>query len=296
MFDFFRGRRRRQLLEQEVPAAWRKTVARNVAVFRRLSEDQRSRLLATARVIAAERHFEGCQGLQLTEEMRVTIAAQAALLVLGAGDYYFDRVAFECALAGRETGRVVIYYEVLKDDKFMVYDVHFRNLEDIRAEADRRLALLEAGAPPDQLPPCEPEWMANYCSLGQRCGCRRVVAVDPGGGGIQIGSRRACTVDLLRGELDLDQQLQQRHRPRLLATHRIECRFEYGGGSRQLAAREVDGGPRSRCLVALGKLDRSEQSLGLLDPALPDTEIGQSRQRPDPQHRALGGRPVVDRS
>jgi hypothetical protein len=86
--------------------------------------------------------------------------------------YYFDRIAFECAFSGHDTGRVVIYYEAIKDDKFMVYDVHFRDLPAIAAEADRRLALLESGAPPQELPPCEPAWMPNYCPLGARCGCR----------------------------------------------------------------------------------------------------------------------------
>jgi hypothetical protein len=86
--------------------------------------------------------------------------------------YYFDRIAFECALSGHQTGRVVVYYEAVKDDKFMVYDVHFRDLAEITAEADRRLALLESGAAPDRLPACEPAWMPNYCPLGSRCGCR----------------------------------------------------------------------------------------------------------------------------
>src|SRR5437016_3582908 len=86
--------------------------------------------------------------------------------------YYFDRIAFECALSGQNTGRVVIYYEAVKDDKFMVYDVYFRDLDAIQAEADRRLTLLEAGAAPDQLPPCEPSWMPNYCPHAARCACK----------------------------------------------------------------------------------------------------------------------------
>jgi len=86
--------------------------------------------------------------------------------------YYFDRIAFECALSGQNTGRVVIYYEAVKDDKFMVYDVYFRDLDAIKAEADRRLTLLEAGAAPDQLPPCEPSWMPNYCPHAARCACK----------------------------------------------------------------------------------------------------------------------------
>jgi hypothetical protein len=86
--------------------------------------------------------------------------------------YYFDRIAFECALSGQNTGRVVIYYEAVKDDKFMVYDVFFRDLDQIKAEADRRLTLLEAGAAPDKLPPCEPSWMPNYCPHAARCACK----------------------------------------------------------------------------------------------------------------------------
>ena len=86
--------------------------------------------------------------------------------------YYFDRIAFECALSGHDTGRVVIYYQAVRGDKFMVYDAHFRDLNEIRLEADRRLALLEAGAAPDQLPLCEPEWMPNYCPFGTQCACR----------------------------------------------------------------------------------------------------------------------------
>jgi hypothetical protein len=86
--------------------------------------------------------------------------------------YYFDRIAFECALSGQNTGRVVIYYEAVKNDKFMVYDVYFRDLDVIKAEADRRLTLLEAGAAPDQLPPCEPSWMPNYCPHAARCACK----------------------------------------------------------------------------------------------------------------------------
>jgi hypothetical protein len=36
-----------------------------------------------ARIFVAERHWEGCAGLQLTDEIRVTIAGQVGLLMLG---------------------------------------------------------------------------------------------------------------------------------------------------------------------------------------------------------------------
>ena len=92
--------------------------------------------------------------------------------LVGEFPYYFDRIAFECALSGHDTGRVVIYYEAVKGDKFMVYDAYFRDRSPILTEADRRLALLEGGAPPDALPACEPPWMANLCPFKTQCACR----------------------------------------------------------------------------------------------------------------------------
>ncbi len=91
--------------------------------------------------------------------------------LVGHFTHYFDRLAFECALVGCASGRLVLYYEAL-EDKFMVYDVHFTDLGAIRAEAERRLALLEAGAPPAELPAC-PAWMAKFCDYAPECGCGR---------------------------------------------------------------------------------------------------------------------------
>lgn len=84
--------------------------------------------------------------------------------------HYLDRLAFECALTGSETGRLLLYYPLIPGDKWMVYDVHFTDLEAIQAEASRRVALLESGASPEDLPAC-PNWMARYCEYAPRCGC-----------------------------------------------------------------------------------------------------------------------------
>ena len=43
-------------------------------------------------MIASERRFVGCGGLVITDEIKVTIAGQAALLLLGEEGYYFDKV------------------------------------------------------------------------------------------------------------------------------------------------------------------------------------------------------------
>lgn len=86
--------------------------------------------------------------------------------------HYIDRLGFECALAGSEKGRLIVYYSAIPDDKFMVYDVWYKALDRVRDEMRRRLALLEAGASPEDLPPC-PEWMSRLCAYHPRCGCGR---------------------------------------------------------------------------------------------------------------------------
>lgn len=84
--------------------------------------------------------------------------------------HYFDRLAFECALSRHAQGRIVIYYEALSGDKFMIYDVWLKDLDRVCAEAERRLALLESGASPYELPAC-PSWMAKFCNFAARCKC-----------------------------------------------------------------------------------------------------------------------------
>jgi Mlc titration factor MtfA (ptsG expression regulator) len=50
---------------------------------RRLSAGARRRLETLTRTFLAEKSFEGCEGLAVDDEMRVTIAAQACVLLLG---------------------------------------------------------------------------------------------------------------------------------------------------------------------------------------------------------------------
>lgn len=62
---------------------------RNLDVFHRLSAEDQAELLGHTQIFLAEKHFEGAGGLTLTDEIRVTIAAQACLLLLHREtDYY----------------------------------------------------------------------------------------------------------------------------------------------------------------------------------------------------------------
>src|SRR6266566_5024064 len=65
-----------------IPDSWHGIVERNVPLSRGLSADERERLLRLVQIFLTDKHFEGCGGLTLTEEIKVTIAAGACLLLL----------------------------------------------------------------------------------------------------------------------------------------------------------------------------------------------------------------------
>ena len=74
--------RRAKLRRRPFPDAWREILRRRVPYFRRLPADLQLQLKRHIQVFLAEKPFVGCVGLEVTEEMRVTIAAQACLLLL----------------------------------------------------------------------------------------------------------------------------------------------------------------------------------------------------------------------
>jgi Mlc titration factor MtfA (ptsG expression regulator) len=89
MFPWSHAARRRELLAQPFPEAWRDILRANVRLYRRLPPEQQRKLEDGTCILLAEKSWEGVQGLTLTDEIRVTIAGMASLLTLGFdGDYY----------------------------------------------------------------------------------------------------------------------------------------------------------------------------------------------------------------
>ena len=93
VFGFFKRRRRRNLRGQPIPPAWRSALTRNLPVFRRLPLADQTELLRHVQVFLAEKHFEGCGGLELTDEIRLTIAAQACILLLHRETDYYPQLS-----------------------------------------------------------------------------------------------------------------------------------------------------------------------------------------------------------
>lgn len=85
-------RKRRQLRARPFPDAWRAIVELRVPLVRALPADLRRQLEGHVQVFLAEKHFSGCDGIGITDEVRVTIAAQACLLLLDRPTGYFPKL------------------------------------------------------------------------------------------------------------------------------------------------------------------------------------------------------------
>jgi Mlc titration factor MtfA (ptsG expression regulator) len=92
MFSFFTSRRRRKLIQVPFPSEWEAIIRKNVFHFGLLEEDECDHLRALVQVFVAEKYWDGAGGLELTDEIRVTISAQACLLLLGLPHNFYQNV------------------------------------------------------------------------------------------------------------------------------------------------------------------------------------------------------------
>ncbi len=81
--------RRARTRRQPFPAAWREVLRRRMPAFARLPVDLQLQVKKHVQVLLAEKPFIGCAGLVITDEVRVLVAAQAALLLLNRRAGYF---------------------------------------------------------------------------------------------------------------------------------------------------------------------------------------------------------------
>ncbi|VGO12214.1 hypothetical protein PDESU_00765 [Pontiella desulfatans] len=85
-------RRRAKLRSIPAPDSWLKILHKTLPMVDKLSIAEKKRIAGYMKVFLAEKHFEGCGGLEVTEEMKVTVAAQACMLLLGREDKVYPRL------------------------------------------------------------------------------------------------------------------------------------------------------------------------------------------------------------
>lgn len=92
VFQWFRNRRRERILARPFPAHWPALLADNIACYRTFSDDERTLLHQLVQVFVEEKNWEGLGGLTMTDEVQVTIAGQACILILGLDHDLYRRV------------------------------------------------------------------------------------------------------------------------------------------------------------------------------------------------------------
>lgn len=75
------------------PLKWLTIIVKNFPLYSRLPADDQQELRKHIQIFLSEKEFEGCDDLQITQEIKVTIAAQACLLLLHRETDYYPRVS-----------------------------------------------------------------------------------------------------------------------------------------------------------------------------------------------------------
>lgn len=93
---YWRSKRRKsyrdKLFQSPISSSWTEILKRNVPVYSFLPDNLRQELGGHIQVFIAEKQFEGCGGLEITDEIKVTIAAQACILLLNRKAEYYPNL------------------------------------------------------------------------------------------------------------------------------------------------------------------------------------------------------------
>ena len=87
-----RQAKHKHLLNMPFPDEWIKIIEKNVPLYNRIPESLKKQLHGLMNIFLAEKKFEGCGGLEITDEIKITIAAQACMLLLNRKTSYFHKL------------------------------------------------------------------------------------------------------------------------------------------------------------------------------------------------------------
>ncbi|MEP1214485.1 MAG: M90 family metallopeptidase [Marinobacter sp.] len=90
---FYRNWRRERRLQQPFPGHWQKMLGAQVPVYNKLPPELRNQLEQHVQLFLAEKSFYGCDGFEVDDTVRVTIAGHACLLIVARDFSDFDEVS-----------------------------------------------------------------------------------------------------------------------------------------------------------------------------------------------------------
>lgn len=89
---FWPGIRHRRIVDSGFPDGWTAIVNRRLPFTRSLPDEQRQRLENLIKLFIADKNFIGCAGQEINDDIRVTIAAQACLLIMNRPETHYQKL------------------------------------------------------------------------------------------------------------------------------------------------------------------------------------------------------------
>jgi Mlc titration factor MtfA (ptsG expression regulator) len=103
----FKQWRRKILSKKTFPLAWLSTISANCAIYRKLTAYDKKELHRHILIFLEEKRFVGCGGLEITDDIKLTIAAYACILLLHRKTDYFPGLhsilVYPAAYVAKET-------------------------------------------------------------------------------------------------------------------------------------------------------------------------------------------------
>lgn len=177
--------------DKPLPDAWEEFCRRGVAHYARLDDAERAQLARFIRIFIRKKTWEGCGGLAIDDEIRVTVACLAGLLVLGLPHVHYRNVrsilvypsavvaperrpsAFEVPDRPVTTGIPILGEAQLRGPVILVWDAVRHQARHPEAghnvvyhEFAHKLDMLDGGA--DGTPPLERGKLARWVEVCER--------------------------------------------------------------------------------------------------------------------------------
>ena len=89
---YWREHKRDKIRSRPFKKQWRKIIQQRMPYFKQMPADLQLQLKQHIQVFIAEKDFIGCNGIKITEEIKITIAAQACLLLLNRKTDYYPKL------------------------------------------------------------------------------------------------------------------------------------------------------------------------------------------------------------
>lgn len=111
-----RKEKRRALLSTPFPPEWSAILNDNLSPYQTISPQLRQQLQDSIRIFISEKSFEGCGGLELTDEIKVTIAAQACMLLLNRKNDCYPKLSSVLVYPSTYVAGATSRFGVISDD------------------------------------------------------------------------------------------------------------------------------------------------------------------------------------